>query len=150
MRLTGFVVCLRVSLVSEACSAVQFIRSFLERGGGMASQEGKVLRRQLEEVCGRLDLLDLNYALYRCDNEEKDDGHGGGVYTVPGAGALVYCGFQGIVSMLSTVRDNNDLGHPICDNLRAGDWMPGYTVDRLQLRPGTKEVGWPHGSVVTL
>ena len=107
----------------------------------MASQEGKDLRRKLGQVCEQLELLDLNFALYRCDNEERDDGHGGGVYTVPGAGALVYCGFQGILSMLATVRDNNDLGHPICDNLRAGDWMPGYIVDRLQLRPGTKEVG---------
>ncbi len=59
---------------------------------------------------------------------------------VPGAGALVYCGLQGVVSMLASVRDNNDLGHPVCDNLRAGDWLMGYTVNRLRLREGTRQV----------
>ncbi len=39
------------------------------------------------------------------------------------------------------MRDNNDLGHPICDNLRAGDWMAGYTADRLGVREGTKLLG---------
>ena len=39
------------------------------------------------------------------------------------------------------MRDNNDLGHPICDNLRAGDWMAGYAVNRLKLREGTKKLG---------
>lgn len=42
--------------------------------------------------------------------------------------------------MLAGVRDNNDLGHPICDNLRSGDWMAGYTVNRLQWRQGTQDV----------
>lgn len=36
------------------------------------------------------------------------------------------------------VRDINDLGHPICDNLRAGDWMAVYTINRLRLYEGTK------------
>ena len=42
--------------------------------------------------------------------------------------------------MLETIRDNNDLGHPVCENLRGGDWMAGYTANRLKLCPGTKEV----------
>ena len=50
-----------------------------------------------------MDLLDLNYALYRCNQEEMDDGHGGGTYEVPGAGDLVYCGLQGIMSMITKV-----------------------------------------------
>lgn len=39
------------------------------------------------------------------------------------------------------MRDNNDLGHPICDNLRAGDWMASYTMNRLRLHAGTKKLG---------
>ena len=42
--------------------------------------------------------------------------------------------------MLEAVRDNNDLGHPLCDNLRSGDWLPGYTANRLKLRPSVKPV----------
>lgn len=45
------------------------------------------------------------------------------------------------------MRDNNDLGHPICDNLRAGDWMAGYTSNRLKLREGTKALGNNLGEV---
>ena len=44
------------------------------------------------------------------------------------------------MSMLQPVRDNNDLGHPLCDNLRAGDWLAGYTVNRLKQRSGTKKM----------
>ena len=128
----------RVSLVSEACSAVQLVCSFL--GQEESSAEGMALRKTVKKTCSGLSLLDLNYALYRCDSEEKDDGRGGGAYVVPGAGALVYCGLQGIVAMLRRVRDQNDLGHPICDNLRAGDWLIGYTANRLKLRKGTEEV----------
>lgn len=43
--------------------------------------------------------------------------------------------------MLKPIRDTNDLGHPLCDNLRSGDWLPGYTVDRLKLKSSTKGVG---------
>lgn len=128
----------RVSLVPQAGSAVKLIRSFL--GRSIESGEGRGLQQQLSEITNQLDLLDLNYALYRCDAEERDDGHGGGCYVVPGAGALVYCGLQGIMSMLVDIRDNNDLGHPLCDNLRDGDWMAGYTVNRLRLKTGTKHV----------
>ena len=44
------------------------------------------------------------------------------------------------MSILSSVRDSNDLGHPICDNLRQGDWMAGYTVDRLKRYRGTTQL----------
>ena len=128
----------RVSLVPQAGSAVKLIRSFI--GRSVESAEGRGLQQRLSDIANQLNLLDLNYSLYRCDAEERDDGHGGGCYVVPGAGALVYCGLQGIMSMLADIRDNNDLGHPLCDNLRDGDWMAGYTVNRLRLRPGTKQV----------
>lgn len=93
---------LRVSLVPEADLAVQLICSFL--GQSRESAEGCGLRQNLELCCQGLDLLDLNYALYRCDQEERDDGMGGGAYEVPGSGSLVYCGLQGIMSMLAKVR----------------------------------------------
>ena len=119
------------------CQAIQLLRSFL--GRETTAKEGTKWRQAIESAVGELNLLDLNYALYRCDQEERDDGHGGGAYVVPGAGSFVYCGLEGIMSMLTTVRDNNDLGHPLCDNLRSGDWLAGYTVNRLRLKTGTKK-----------
>lgn len=99
----GFIVigCSRVALVPEANSAVLLLRSFL--GQSSESAEGCGLRRKLVVCSENMDLLDLNYALYRCDQEERDEGFGGGAYEVPGAGSFVYCGLQGIMSMLTKV-----------------------------------------------
>ncbi|XP_068630910.1 glycogen debranching enzyme isoform X2 [Battus philenor] len=78
-----------------------------------------------------LDLADFNTLLYCCDAEERDRG-GGGVYDVPGHGSLVYAGLQGIISLLDIVSPNDDLGHPLCDNLRAGDWLIEYQWKRIE------------------
>ena len=83
---------LRVELLPEATKSTQVIRSFLECD--KASSEGCGLWSQLTSLSSSLSLIDLNYILYRCDNEEKDEGNGGGVYVLPGAGPLVYCGLQ--------------------------------------------------------
>ena len=80
-----------------------------------------------------LGLVDLNFVLYRCDAEERDFSAGAdGVYTVPDYGALVYAGLQGWWSVLREVIRNNDLGHPICNHLRDGQWALDYIVNRLE------------------
>lgn len=42
---------------------------------------------------------------------------------------------------METIAFNNDLGHPICQNLREGDWLMDYTVNRLQNKTGTMMLG---------
>ncbi|XP_037299279.1 glycogen debranching enzyme-like isoform X2 [Manduca sexta] len=81
-----------------------------------------------------LDLADFNTLLYRCDAEEREAG-GGGVYDVPGWGPLPYAGLQGVASLLAEVTPSDDLGHPLCDNLRAGDWLAEYQWRRLEREP---------------
>lgn len=50
----------------------------------------------LHDIISRMDFADLNKALYRCDQEERDDTMNRfGVYDVPGYGPLVYAGLQG-------------------------------------------------------
>lgn len=44
------------------------------------------------------------------------------------------------MSVLSEVRSKNDLGHPMCDNLRAGDWLMDYIVARLAQETNTVKV----------
>ncbi len=42
--------------------------------------------------------------------------------------------------MLATIQDSNNLGHPMCANLRQGDWTMYYIVDRLHQRPMLKDI----------
>ena len=121
----------------EACSKLRLVRSFLKLEESNA--KGKVLRRRMKQACSKLSFLDLNYALYRCDSEESDE-MGNKPYHVPFAGALVYCGLQGIIVMLRTVRENSNLSHPICNHIRDRDSMTSYTANRLKIRAGTEEV----------
>ena len=80
-----------------------------------------------------LDLLDLNFILYRCEPEERDSSSGEeGVYVLPKHGPLVYAGLQGWWSVLKYVVKDNNLGHPLCDHLRDGQWALDYIVGRLQ------------------
>lgn len=94
----------------------------------------------LRSIVARMSLADLSRALFKCHEEEAAEGHGAGVYQVPGFGPLIYCGLQGFVNLLNVIRDKNDLGHPFCGNLRSGNWMAEYIINRLKLHPGTKEV----------
>ena len=55
---------------------------------------------ELSDIVGSLSLSDLNKVLYRCNEEESDQGFGGGVYVVPTTGAMVYCGLQGMMNLV--------------------------------------------------
>lgn len=97
------------------------VRRLRELINDFSTEQTQILNRHLDE----LTLADLNRVLYRCHQEEQDEGFGFGAYNVPDHGDLVYCGLQGIMSPLAHIRPNNDLGHPVCQNLRNGDWLIG-------------------------
>jgi glycogen debranching enzyme len=70
--------------------------------------------------------------LYRCEAEERDSSGGeDGVYNIPNHGPLVYAGLQGWWSVLENIVKYNELGHPLCDHLRQGQWALDYIVGRL-------------------
>merc|ERR1719187_1050709 len=87
----------------------------------------------LKDTVSLLSLLDIQFALFQCDQEGRESGFG--CYDVPGWRQLHYCGLAGIVPVLDELRPFNDLGHPLMDNVRSGDWYLEYTLARLRSRP---------------
>ncbi|KAK5558878.1 bifunctional 4-alpha-glucanotransferase/amylo-alpha-1,6-glucosidase [Exophiala xenobiotica] len=86
-----------------------------------------------DEAFGELDLTDLNFVLYRCEAEERDSSDGAdGVYNIPGYGPLVYAGLQGWWSVVEPIVRKNDLGHPLCNHLRRGQWALDFIVGRME------------------
>ena len=93
----------------------------------------KFVTNDAEKAFGDLSLTDLNFVLYRCEAEERESSGGSdGVYDLPGFGHLVYAGLQGWCSVLDHVIRDNDLGHPLCNHLREGQWALDYIVGRLR------------------
>ncbi|KAI9808320.1 MAG: hypothetical protein M1825_004777 [Sarcosagium campestre] len=85
-----------------------------------------------QEAFRNVNLLDLNFILYRCEPEERDVSDGrDGVYDLPGYGPLVYAGLQGWISVLNPIIKNNDLGHTLCQHLRDGHWALDFIVHRM-------------------
>lgn len=119
----GTVVAVRVAPRPEHAAALAALRRVAE--APLAADPAG-----LAPALADLDLADFNALLYRCEAEERE-ANGGGVYDVPGWGPLPYAGLQGVVSLLAEVTPGDDLGHPLCENLRAGDWLAEYQWARL-------------------
>lgn len=81
--------------------------------------------QEVNAIIEKLNLVDLNLVLFSCDQEERDRGFGYDAYDIPGFKRLEYAGLQGVLSLLSDISPSNDLGHPLCDNLRNGNWLIG-------------------------
>ncbi|KAI9367985.1 glycogen debranching enzyme [Aspergillus egyptiacus] len=100
-----------------------------EHAGGLDNES---ITEGADEAFSEMNLIDLNFALYRCEAEERDSSGGQhGVYNIPNYGPLVYAGLQGWWSVLEDIIKLNDLGHPLCDHIRQGQWALDYIVDRL-------------------
>ncbi|XP_023247212.1 glycogen debranching enzyme isoform X2 [Copidosoma floridanum] len=127
----GSVIAIRVSLHANTKPALDKMNDLIH---SLTSTDNSDLR----SIVSRMSFADLNRALYRCDEEERDEtANKFGVYAIPGYGPLVYAGIQGVISLLADIRAHNDLGHPLCANLRQGNWLIDYTWQRLRENEGT-------------
>ncbi|XP_061181595.1 glycogen debranching enzyme-like isoform X2 [Saccostrea echinata] len=144
----GSVIVFKQILPQKAKSAIIKIRRGVSQFGYlMRSYSGKTMfdetfdKSNFHAIISKLSLSDLNFVLYRCDSEERADGNGFGAYDIPGHGPTVYCGLRGLMAVLAHVRPNNDLGHPLCHNLREGNWLADYVGNRLKVHPNLKDLG---------
>src|SRR4051812_24574895 len=46
----------------------------------------------------------------------------------------------GIHPVLKRIQETNDLGHPLCSNLRDGTWLSDYIIVRLKRLPELSEI----------
>ncbi|XP_050499688.1 glycogen debranching enzyme isoform X2 [Diabrotica virgifera virgifera] len=130
----GSVVVIKSSLPEPMRAAIKTVRTLI-------SSISLAKPTELATIVNKMTLADMNRALYRCGQEERDEGFGFDTYNIPSFGSMVYAGLQGFMSLLANIRPNNDLGHPMCANLRDGNWMIEFIWKRLKLDPGTKELG---------
>ncbi|OQV14546.1 Glycogen debranching enzyme [Hypsibius exemplaris] len=96
------------------------------------SLQNNLASTKISELSKNFTVADLNRILFRTNAEEQDDGLGGGVYHIDRIPPLPYCGLQSFQTLLEKIRIHNDLGHPLCENLRAGNWMMDYISGRLR------------------
>lgn len=153
----GSVLVLEAQLPSEAHSAMSRLRHNLRLPMTLTPRSTTENHQETEDtIVGRisrsaifsreghllhLTALDANYALYRCEAEERSSSGGErGTYGLPGYGDLVYAGLQGVVSVLEKVRASKDMGHSLCTNLRNGNWLMDYIVSRFDGDVASKAV----------
>uniref|UniRef100_A0A914BV47 Glycogen debranching enzyme n=1 Tax=Acrobeloides nanus TaxID=290746 RepID=A0A914BV47_9BILA len=97
------------------------------------------LKNELKQALENLTLQKFNYILFSCEKEESSEFREG-AYDIPGFGKLVYCGLQGIRPLIKKIQETDDLGHPLCGNLRGGNWLSEHIVKRLKRLPKLEKV----------
>lgn len=137
----GYVVAFRVHLHEDAIQAIQAVRNAALEFSILSEESKTSDGACFASILSKLSLADLNRVLYRCSEEERDDGYGSDVYDIPNYGKLVYAGLQGVMSVMENVRLTGDMGHPLCENLRSGNWIMEYIGNRLLHHKSTVALG---------
>jgi len=130
----GSVLVLSVKMVPKADEAISLTRKLI-----LSLSSDKDC--EFDKLVENLTLRELNRVLFHCNEEELSDGLGIGVYDFPNFGKLPYCGIAGIAVQMAKIRNSNDLGHPICTNLREGNWLLDYLSSRLIKHKETLQIG---------
>ncbi|TKR64493.1 hypothetical protein L596_025014 [Steinernema carpocapsae] len=129
---SGSVVAFRISPVKTVKKAIEKLRKAID-------DDKEKTVKDLHDSLKNTNFDIMNYIMFQCEGEERES-KGSGAYDVPDFGKLVYCGLQGLMPILEKIRLNNDLGHPLCSNVREGTWLAGYIVGRFKKVPELAEV----------
>ncbi|GMT14102.1 hypothetical protein PFISCL1PPCAC_5399 [Pristionchus fissidentatus] len=130
---SGAVMAFRFRLADQQRKAIAAIRVMMD-------DKNEEMNRALDSALAPLTLQDMNAVLFKCEGEEKECTGGAGPYHIPNYGAPVYCGLEGLVPILHKIRLDNDLGHPLCGNLREGCWLVDYVHQRMKRYPRLEEL----------
>ena len=88
-----------------------------------------------------LGALEYNTLLYGCHIEEEHN-YGQGNYSIPEDNyrQLAYAGFAGVYQTILKAKRENRLNEGLFDNLRHGNWLLNYYLDRLKRYKHMKDV----------
>ncbi|KAM3178277.1 hypothetical protein ACTXT7_002917 [Hymenolepis weldensis] len=92
----------------------------------------------IKRLINDLSLADMNWLLYCRRSEENAPGIGRTPYYIPRYDDLIYCGLQGIVTVMRHVAQYNDMGHSACGHLREGLWFLVYQYKRISIDDPSK------------
>lgn len=127
----GSIIALQISLLPQISQSIYNLKEFFKQFENPTSE--------FYQIVQQLTLVDLQRILYRSSNEEQADGNGFDVYLIPDYGRLNYCGFQSLMSILEKIRLQNSLRHPLISNLKQGNWLMEYIVNRLKNYSNTNQ-----------
>ena len=100
----------------------------------------RLMRNDWKNYVANIDLCDINLVLYKCEYEEKDNTKDlRGTYVFDNFGQLCYAGINHLYKMLNKFKSTKEK-HPIIENIKAGDWLLKYTIDRLKDQNNLKEL----------
>ena len=124
----------KVTLNETSVNALHIVKDHLKSLSESKLDMTKTMKRnsEIEQILNELTYDELNIVLFRSGREESSENINSNTYDVPHYGPLTYCGLQGLMNVLEKQRLTNNLGHPLFENLRNGDWLMTYTADRLE------------------
>lgn len=88
---------------------------------------------EFDRLLEKTSIVDINYLLYSCEAEEHArTNYSRGTYYVPNFVKFPYCGFENLFHYFSSLRDTSPMDHPLFENIRQGDWLLNYSIERLK------------------
>ncbi|CAG9829289.1 unnamed protein product [Diabrotica balteata] len=151
----GSVVVIKASLPEPMRAAIKAVRTLI-------SSISLAKPTELASIVNKMTLADMNRALYRCGQENATKGlvlihttfpalvrwfmPDYKVVFLKNLKLMVLYTFRivsGFMSLLANIRPNNDLGHPMCANLRDGNWMLGLALGSVQFGAYIKSADLP-------
>lgn len=94
------VIAFSMSLLDEQAAALDALNQLLKQYDCPKSE--------IFTIVNQYHLIDINYVLFRTNEEERDE-FGHGTYSISN-GSFVYCGLAGVMTHLAKIRTHNDLG----------------------------------------
>ena len=84
-----------------------------------------------------VNLETLNYSLYKCNEEELDFTDGKrGTYSIDGV-PIIYAGISSYVYLIRSYKETQNLGSPLYNNIRSGNWLLDYILTRFKENENT-------------